>query len=82
MKEIAFVQFDEELGIPVNFGAAILARSIYCLSQEFKIATICCRNIADQLTFLSFFENFKDESTLTSYSRQSVKDSNYYWLTG
>lgn len=60
VKEIAFVQFDEELGIPVNVGAAVLARSIYCLSNEFKIATICCKTIADQLTYLSFFENFKD----------------------
>jgi hypothetical protein len=65
VKEIAFVQFDEELGIPVNFGAAIIARSIYCLSQEFKIATICCKNISDQLSFMSYFENFKDDTTLT-----------------
>jgi hypothetical protein len=55
VKEVAFVQFDDELGIPTNFGAAILARSIYCLSNELKIATICCKTIADQLTFLSFF---------------------------
>jgi hypothetical protein len=55
VKEIAFVQFDDELGIPTNFGAAILARSIYYLSHELKIATICCKSIADQLTFLSFF---------------------------
>jgi hypothetical protein len=55
VKEIAFVQFDEELGIPANFGAAILARSLFDLSQDFKIATICCKTITDQLTYLSIF---------------------------
>jgi hypothetical protein len=68
---VGIVQFDEEFGIPINLGAGILSRSIYHLSKNLKIVTICNRNISDQLEYMSFFENFKENMTISTLSKNT-----------